>query len=435
MLAILVGYEKYDQYIFGRKVKIETDHKPLVSITKKPIHSAPKRLQRMLLRLQRYDVDLQYKKGKEMHIADALSRNYVKTSTPKSDSQSEFCHQIEDIVLSEHLPIATETIQQFRMVTAQDSDLQTLMRIVLIGWPNHKKDLPPEVQPYFSSRDELTIQDGLLFKNDRVIIPTSLRRDVIQQIHSSHLGMEGCLRRAREAYYWPLMNAEIKDTIAKCTICNTPKPEQCQEPIRHHEIPDRPWSKVGTDLFMYNNQTYITAVDYFSNFIEMDRLRDSSSRTTIKALKTYFSRHGIPDVLVSDNGPQYSSDEFRCFSHTWKFKHVTLSPRYPQSNGKAESAVKTCKMLLKKAELAKSDFYLALLDHRNIPTEPTQLSPAQRLFSRRTRTLLPISSKLLKPDNQPIIKISYYQLKINRPTIITRSRNHFQSYNQVTQYA
>lgn len=84
---------------------------------------------------------------------------------------------------------------------------------------------------------------------------------MIQQLHSSHLGMEGCLCGAREAFYWPLINAEIKDTIAKCTIYNTLKPEQCREPIRQHVIPDRPWSKMGTNLFMFNNQTYIVAVD------------------------------------------------------------------------------------------------------------------------------------------------------------------------------
>ena len=121
---------------------------------------------------------------------------------------------------------------------------------------------------------------------------------------------------------------------------------------------------------------------------------------------------------------QYASEEFRHFSQEWKFKHVTSSPRYPQSNGKAESAVKTCKMLLKKADLAKTDVYLALLDHRNTPTEQTNLSPVQRLFSRRTRTLLPMSTKLLKPDHHPVDKdklisaqdkqASYYN-KISRP--------------------
>ena len=107
----------------------------------------------------------------------------------------------------------------------------------------------------------------------------------------------------------------------------------------------------------------------------MDRLKDSSSRTTIKVLKTYFARHGIPDVLVSDNSPQYSSG---ILSLLTKFKHVTSSPRYPRSNSKAEGAVKTCKMLLKKAELAKANIYLALLDHRNTLTEQADLSPVQR---------------------------------------------------------
>ena len=424
MLGILVGCEKFDQYIFGRKVKIETDHKPLVSITKKPIHSAPKRLQRMLLRLQKYDLELQYKKGKEMYIADALSRAYPKDLIVTSDSQSELCHQIEEMVLSQHLPFSVETLSQFRDETARDPSLQVLMRIVLMGWPEHKKDVPLETHPYFNSRDELSVQNGLLFKGERVIIPVNLRQDVIQQIHHSHLGIEGSLCRAREAFYWPLMNAEIKDAISKCTICNTLKLEQCQEPLRPHEVPDRPWSKVGTDLFTFKNQTYIVAVDYYSNFIEMDRLRESSSKTTIKALKTYFSRHGVPDVVVSDNGPQYSSEEFRCFSQEWKFKHITSSPRYPQSNGKAESAVKTCKTLLKKAELARTDVYLSLLDHRNTPTEQTGLSPAQRLFCRRTRTLLPMSTKLLQPETQPAIKdklllsqdkqASYYN-KVSRP--------------------
>lgn len=124
MLSIIVGCEKFDQYIYGHKVLIETDHKPLVSITKKPIHTTPKRLQRMLLRLQKYDVELQYKKGKEMHIADALSRAYPNNSTPKVDEQSVFCHQVEDIVLSEHLPISSESLRQFRDETANDHSLQ-----------------------------------------------------------------------------------------------------------------------------------------------------------------------------------------------------------------------------------------------------------------------------------------------------------------------
>ena len=139
-------------------------------------------------------------------------------------------------------------------------------------------------------------------------------------------------------------------------------------------------------------------VDYYSNFIEMERIATISSRLVIQVLKRTFSRHGIPESLVSDNGPAYASEEFHEFASKWEFRHVTTSPHYPQANGKAESAVKICKNLLKKSQLAKSDVHLALLNHRNTPTEPTNTSPAQRLFGRRTRTLLPVSAKLLKPE-------------------------------------
>ena len=153
----------------------------------------------------------------------------------------------------------------------------------------------------------------------------------------------------------------------------------------------------GRDLFTFKNQIYMVTIDYYSNFIEMDRLRNSSSSTVIKVLKMHFCRHGIPQVLISDSGQQCSSQEFSSFAQQWEFKHVTSSPHYLKSNGKAESAVKTCKNLLKKGDLAKTDVHLSLLDHCNTPTEHTSLSPAQRSFGRRTQALLPLASKLLEP--------------------------------------
>ena len=174
------------------------------------------------------------------------------------------------------------------------------------------------------------------------------------------------------------------DYVSNCSVCNTLQPSQTREPLTVHEIPERPWSKVATDLFSFNGDNFLVVVDYFSNYIEMEKLRSQTSPAVINVLKTIFARHGIPDTVVSDNGPAYTSEEFSKFAATWEFHHVTTSPHYPQSNGKAESAVKTYKTLLKKAKLAKSDINLALLNHRNTPTEPTNFSPAQRLFGRRT---------------------------------------------------
>lgn len=117
----------------------------------------------------------------------------------------------------------------------------------------------------------------------------------------------------------------------------------------------------------------------------------------IHKLKAHFARHGIPDTVISDNGPQYSSQEFEQFSTAWEFKHVTSSPAYLQSNGKAESAVKTAKQLMEKAKRAKTDTYLAILEHRNTPSQGFHASPAQRLMSKRTKTLLPTHDSLLQP--------------------------------------
>ena len=194
------------------------------------------------------------------------------------------------------------------------------------------------------------------------------------------------------------MSAQLKDLIDKCSICQSVKPEQTSEPLQPHPVPYRPWQRVATDLFTFENRNYFVLVDYYSNFIELDYLADTSSQTVIHKLKMHFARHGVPDYVVSDNGPQYTSSEFRRFATTWKFKHVTSSPHYPQANGMAESAVKTCKTIMKKALLSKSDPYLGLLDHHNTPTAATGMSPCQRLFGRRAKTLLPFSEPLLKTE-------------------------------------
>ena len=414
MLAIVGGCEKFDQYIYGQRVIVETDHKPLVSVYKKPIHNAPKRLQCMLLHIKRYDLEITYKKGKEIYPADGLSRAYPKESEPHSTPPSEFCHSIEEIDLTEHLAISRERLQSIQEATAIDPGLKVLMQVVQQGWPHSKSQVPVEAQPYFTSHDELSVQDGLVFKGQRIIIPAALRQETIRKLHSSHVGVEACLRRAREVLYWPLMSAEIKDYVSCCSVCNMVRPAQSQESLKSHDVPNRPWSKVhcSNRLFVFNGENFIVVVDYYSNFLEVECLNSTTSSTVVQFLKAMFARHGIPDIVVSDNGPQYSSEEFRKFALAWEFKHITTSPQYPRSNGKAESAVKICKTLLKKSQLSKSDLYLALLDYHNTPTEQTNLSPAQRLYGCRTRTLLPLSLNLFQPELQPVgLKVAASQVK------------------------
>ena len=275
--------------------------------------------------------------------------------------------------------------------------LQMVKAIMQNGWPESKHRLPAAVTPYFHIRDELVVQDGLILRGDRVVIPKTLRKEMIEDLHAAHRGIESSLRRARESIYWPNMNSEVKDYISRCEICLTYSPHQQKEPLLSHEVPDRPWAKIAADLFQFENKQYLVTTDYYSNFFEVDRMYSTTSDAVIKKLKAHIARYGVPDEMVSDNGPQFAAEEFRVFAQRYGFRHTRTSPHYPQSNGKAESAVKQAKKILRMARASGNDFYLALLNVRNTPQEGYNTSPAQRMMSRSTRTTLPVSTSLLKP--------------------------------------
>ena len=158
-------------------------------------------------------------------------------------------------------------------------------------------------------------------------------------------------------------------------------------------LPELPWTTVATDLFQWRGLTYLLIVDYFSRYIEIAKLTNETSSEVIRHTKSVFARHGIPREVVSDNGPQFSSAEFRKFADEYGFAHITSSPKYPQSNGEAERAVRTIKSLLKKAE----DPYLALLTYRSTPLQ-NGYSLVELLMCRRLRTTVPIVSEKLKPS-------------------------------------
>jgi len=394
LLAIVFACERFDQYVYGReKVCVQSDHKPLEVIFQKPLGTAPIRLQRMMMRLQRYSLDVTYTRGSEMHIADTLSRAYI-VGEPSIHAVT-----FTETDLTEGLSVSPRRLQELRVATTGDSVLQKLMQVTLKGWPSLKSEADFDVRAYYNVRQELTVQNGLVFKDGRIVVPFSLRKDIITTVHRSHQGIQGSIRLAKDAVYWPLMNQEITDYVSQCSVCNTHKPEQCKEPMTPHNVPDRPWAKVGADLFELHGQHYLLLVDYYSNYFELMRLTSSTrAKSVIDAMRSQFARHGIPEVLMSDNGPQFSCSEFRVFAESWDFEHITSSPRFPQSNGQVERAIATVKNLVNKATDDGSDVQVALLNFRNTVREGYSASPAQLLFGRRCRTLLPIQRKMLKPE-------------------------------------
>ena len=149
------------------------------------------------------------------------------------------------------------------------------------------------------------------------------------KIHESHQGIVKCKQRARDILFWPSMSAQIDDRVAKCDTCSQYQRAHAKEPMVVSETPDRPWAKVGADLFEHKGTTYLLTIDYYSKWIEADKLDNLTSKNTISYLKSQFARHGIPDELRSDNGPEFGSAEFAEFATYYGFVHTTSSPHYP----------------------------------------------------------------------------------------------------------
>ena len=243
--------------------------------------------------------------------------------------------------------------------------------------------------PYFEWRDELSIQENIIVKGEAILIPKALRKEMKNRLHSAHLGYDSMMRRARGTIFWPGMAKEIKQMTELCEICQESKPKNQREPLIQHSDGQSPWAKIGMDLFEIKGRPYLVVIDYFSNFTEVDYLSKTTSSQVITILKKQFARFGIPKTIVSDNGPQFSSDEFRQFATKWGINHTVSSPNHPQGNGKAESAVKVIKNMIKKTLQDGRDQYEALLELRNTPTQKTGLSPTEIMFGRKTRSMIP----------------------------------------------
>jgi len=423
-LAIVFACRKYDQYIYGHSaVTIHSDHKPLEAIFKKSMLEAPKRLQRMLLALQRYDLNVVYKPGREQLIADMLSRapssrKPLAMMTKEQIFQlligDSLAEEVEAVDPKDYVHIAEPRIQMIREATTTDKMLQQLMGTVMTGWPEHKHLLPPILKVFWDFRDVIAAHNGILYKGDRMIIPKAVQKNMLSRLHSSHQGIEATLRRARDSIYWQGMTNDIKEMVERCEVCAKERPAQRKETLRSHDIPPMPWAKVGMDLFTHKMNTYLIIVDYYSDYFEFTKLSDQRADTSIQACKEQFARHGVPQIVHSDGGPQFISAEFQQFAKSWEFQHSLSSPYHSQSNGKAESAVKIAKAILKKA----ADPMKALLEWRNTPTSQIDSSPVQRLMQRRTRATVPQAVNLLKPalhdGNQTVIKKAEKQRQSQR---------------------
>ena len=383
--AAVWGMEKFHYFLYGRKFILQTDQKPLVSIFRKHMIDVSPRIQRITIRAWQYEFEPQHIPGRNNVISDALSR-----VTPLEFQDSNAEKDILAVNFLQYSSIKEREREEVLQETNKDKELQSLKHYISTGWPAKRSQIPVSLQPYWNFRDELTIESGILMKNSKVLIPETLKQKYLKQIHQGHQGIEACRSRAREFVFWVNINNDLKELVEKCDLCQSQQNSTTIVQKYVSEVPPHPWHTIGSDLFYFQRIDFLVVVDYFSKYLIIRKIPNSTSSAVIKELGMIFSEFGKPQIFRSDNGPCYSSQEFRFFIGNWLIEHRTSSPHYPQSNGLAESMVKVSKNLIEKAVRQDLPWNQLLLDYRCTPISSEIPSPAEILFGRKLRSSISI---------------------------------------------
>ena len=387
-LATTWACEKFSDYILGLPFSVESDHKPLIPLLNtKCLNGLPPRILRFRLRLARFRYTIHHVPGKLLYTVDTLSRAPADQAPKLVDEIEIYIHE----VVMPALPAGPSRLDAYRSAQAKDPVCGLIMEYCRSGWPR-KERIDSRLQQYWRVSGSLTVCEDLLLFNGRIVVPKSLQQETLSKIHDGHQGIERCLVRAKASVWWPGITKQLTQKVQHCEAC-CKNASPAKEPLMATPLPEYPWQKVGTDLFELKGAHYLLIVDYFSRYPEVTKLVSTTSSAVISALKAAFSRHGIPEVVRSDNGPQYSSHDFAKFAETYGFKHLTSSPVFPQSNGQAERAVGTVKRMLERS----SDPFIALLSYRSTPLPWCDLSPAELSMGRKIRSTVPQTNKQLVP--------------------------------------
>ncbi|XP_013913085.1 PREDICTED: LOW QUALITY PROTEIN: uncharacterized protein LOC106542012 [Thamnophis sirtalis] len=331
-LAAVSGIKRFHDYLYGRHLTLVTDHKPLLGLLAGDKPTPPilsPRMTRWTEFLAAYSYTLQYRPGKQLGHADAR------------------------------------------------------------GWPTDK--VADSFRPFKAQQAELSLHGGCLIWGDRVVIPATLRPQVLPLLHKDHPGIVHMKALAHSYVWWPLLDAEIAAYVGRCTTCQLSRPNPPAGPAREWEAPRGPWSRLHVDFAgPFHGQNFLIVVDAYSRWVELVLMASTTAESTVRALRRLFATHGLPDILVSDNGLQFTATAFQEFLAEQGIRHAPTAPYHLASNGRAERAVRSAKEALGRMDRGDWQSRVAayLLSQHPTPCPTTNKSPAELLMGRRLRTPL-----------------------------------------------
>ena len=231
-------------YLLGKNFHIETDHKPLVPLlSHKQLDMMPIRIQRFRMRMMQFSYSVSHVPGKDLVIADTLSRAPVGVSS-KQDQElaDEVAAYVTQVVSS--LPATKDRLHEIRDSQSRDEICQKVLQYVKNGWPRHVD--AAEEKKFVLVQGELNVQNGLLLCGNRIVIPKELRKTMLKRIHTGHQGITKCRERARQSIWWPRISSDIEEMVTKCVICSSFR-SSSSEPLIPTKFPQYPWQKLGSD--------------------------------------------------------------------------------------------------------------------------------------------------------------------------------------------
>ncbi|KAJ8386329.1 hypothetical protein AAFF_G00174260 [Aldrovandia affinis] len=204
-------------------------------------------------------------------------------------------------------PLGGSITQLVQAASETDEEMLLLKDLHTGRWPDRRKSVPPRAQPYWPVRHSLYIDDGLVMVNKRIVVPKSLRAEVLQRLHTAHQGIQRSLAHARAIMYWPGLSNDVRAMVDSCSSCQEQLPSNQREPLLPHPVPDAPWQRIAADIFELHGRPFLLITDYYSKFPEVLQLPDKTAGSVIARFKAVFSRHGVPFTLISDHWRQKES--------------------------------------------------------------------------------------------------------------------------------
>lgn len=396
LLAITFACRRFKYYLWGRAtVTVETDHRPLLGLFTKPISALSPRLAQMRLELLTYPVtlELRFKPGKDMVLADVLSRTCAPGTDVCDDLGADPLLQVCQLLIR-----SEEAMTRFQKATENDEELPVVLKYVREGWPGAKKSCANRALPYYHLNSALSEVNGVVMYGSRVVVPTALRSDILDRLHAAHQGVTKTLQRAQNSVFWPGLRKRVEERCQACEECLRAEGETRKEPLIPFPIPQYPFQTVGVDLFVISGENYAMIIDYLTKWPVVKPLRQStSSRAVIKVLQGVFSDYGVPEKLISDNASQFTCSEFGEFCSDNQIKHSTSSPLHSSGNGQVERTIGTVKAMIKKCVHQGRSWEEGLLAIRNTPVGSGLLAPSQYLQGRllREKTIPVPTAKLV----------------------------------------